>query len=434
MDDSINNINNSNIEQYVDNLYKYFTEDRVNMSTFLKQDLMKLEYDVLTNVISRLCKKYDVSVKSLMDGLIGYQHNARLGISIFPTWNLFRIISKIMNNIGLSKLEDIGTGIGLLPFIFKQFNNHNNQILESISGSDPTYSLSSCITLTGINLKDKDICEYITDDGLDENNGYLIVDPYIGLGYNMIDYIQKLCKYRKPKLVVVILDRRNITKKLETEFNPGYRSITLFPKIISRLDTCSYNFNKSSHFKMVLIIREDLHMTINIAKEFESDLFQFNDSVSHMSESEYNEYDNNMDFLHLMIENKKIPEFVKNVDQSMARIIINFISEISNYKGYIPMFLETIEDIDTYIMMYTYAVTYFNKIPDNLNKKLNFDILKKCFDMYNNSNISELRRMHIIPHSVADSEILAFLIADYCFSDKIDTYIFNPYLVRYQTN
>jgi len=109
-------------EDFPSELYNHFVDKRINLAILLSKNMDMLEYDTIANVVHNICKHNNASLFNLMSGKIGGQHNSRMSISVFPTWNLFHIIVKILNKLSIHKLEDIGSGVGLIPYMFKKFN------------------------------------------------------------------------------------------------------------------------------------------------------------------------------------------------------------------------------------------------------------------------------------------------------------------------
>lgn len=405
--------------------YNFMTEKRIYLSLFLGNNLHMLEYSRLADALRAIYWEKNICPIDLMVGINSYQHNARMAFSMFPTSNVFRIIVKVMNLLSISILEDVGTGIGLVPYIFKKFNAcilernsmctelrmHSLRPLETITAIDPIYQLQSSILLDGVHVKQKDLCEYIVDDSDKSivDKCYLFIDPpYLTRDYNMCVTIAKFCKIRRPRLVIIIGGKLNFS----TVDLAGYKQFICHPKVITKEDSVSYNYGRNTHYVMMILTRNDISVDLNIG--------MFGDDVL----SNVTEY--GIDLFHIMYEKKKVPVCVSHMDAQKATSIMEKMHSLRINE--LPLFLEKIDDIDTYLNFYQTALTCTNGlIPDTIQKKENFLILRGYMDRVF-VDLEEMKKEGIIPRQLQEQDVLDFLIVDYCYSDKIDTNIFSNYV------
>lgn len=403
-------------------LYKYLTLDRKSLLTFINNNLHKLEYQNIIDALKMICEIESTTIRSLFEGNIGYQCNSRMAFTVFPTINLYRVINKIMNKLMINRLEEFGSGIGLMTYCLKMFNarlydqtdNNYNQSyypLESVKGSDPLYELEYSAKLDGINLQNKDITDYATDDTFDENIGILIVSPSSNPYNDMLYTIKCFMTLRKPKLVMII---GNLKKSDDYQINE-YNLNIITPKIICMYDTFGYNINinYSTNYDMYVYTRNNININFNtILNDIKPDILD--DIKSPI-----------LNFFHKLNELCIIPKNLLNLHEKNLYELIEFMYTYKIKK--IPDYLTT-ETIEKYITMYRIAVEKYNRIPDLLSNEDNLNNVIKFTEMvYDNAD--ELKKKGIIPQGLDNlEEIYDYIILDNCFSDKIMTRIYSYHM------
>lgn len=425
------NIDIKNVKLDPHDLYKYLTIDRRSLPTFISNNLHKLEYQHIVDALREICEKESITIRSLFEGNIGYQCNSRMAFTVFPTINLYRVINKIMNKLMINRLEEFGSGIGLMTYCLKMFNarlydqndyDYNcNQLhpyyshcpLESVKGSDPLYELEYSANLDGVNLQNKDITDYATNDMFDEKIGILIVSPSSSPYNDMLYTIKCFMTLRKPKLVMIIGNLKNEDYQIN-EYNMNI----IKPKIVCMYDTLGYNMNMnmnySTNYNMYVYTRNDININFNIILN-DIKMDTLDDIKSPV-----------LNFFHKLNELCMIPKNLLNLDEKNLYELMEFMYTYKVKK--IPDYL-TIETIDKYVTMYRIAVEKHNDIPDLLSSEENLNNVIKLTEMvYDNADV--LKKKGIIPRRLNNlEEIYDYIILDNCFSDKITTRIYG-----YHTN
>ena len=387
-------------------LFYHLTENRINTALFLGNNLDMLEYDNIKKIIENICNDKNVFIHELLRGTTDYNHNSRMSISILPTKNLYRIIVKILNRFSLTRLEDIGSGIGLVPYMLKCFNeeqrkiNNNNEL--TFVGIEPKYQLSTSITLNGVHLLNRDISDYITNEQniFDQNTAYMFVDPVF-----MIDDVLKFLKYRRPTTLIIISEHPYPSEIHE------YKATIINPKIISYHDTL-YNiseFNQSTNFKMYIysniILNSDL---------FARDLLLDIKDIS-------------INTVYSLVENKKIPNCCLHLNESDASELLK---QLYNLKLLIiPLHLKNLDEVNSYLYFYSMAYSETGIYPDILENREKFLALRKYVEMIF-TNFNTLIELAVIPKSVSQDRAFSFLLIDYSYSDKMTRNICNEYTNR----
>lgn len=456
-----NKLDNST-NAFSDELYHYFVNDRINLANFLSDHCDLLEYDTIRAVLARICKEKNVSFTDLMNGNIGGQHNSRMSISIFPTLNLFRILTTVMNKLELQKLEDIGSGVGLVPHIFKSFNTEANRIitnshqknkptgrslmsnlmsmignrsssssasnvqisvslykniipLESIIGSDPKYFLSTAITMNNVTLLNRDLTDYIINEKniFDPDAAYLIMDPYVSQDIqSMAETIVNFVETRRPKLFIVMGD---YTTNFENAFT-SYRCFKLIPKTFCCVDSAIHNLmGGTTHYKMYIFIRSDVDVNLD---QF---MFEIDDDV--LEEIK----DISFDAVALMTEHKKIPQAIYLSDDRYNKAA-NILRDMYTLQiNTLPLHLENITEIESYLNLYKTAYSDMQRHPNILQIRENFLRVNEYLDLVY-KDLNKLKLQGIVPCNLTIDNAASFILRDYSFSDKKITNVHNRYI------
>lgn len=468
-------------QNFTDQLYYHLIKDRTKLGSFLSEHIEELEYDTLCQAMIKICKDHpDVTINRLMNGTLGASHNARMSFSVFPTWNLYRVITKIMNRFAISKLVDIGTGIGLIPYVFNQFNKQTRRVcirqksvslsdtvpLKTIIGVDPLYQLSTAIPINGAHIEKLDFFQYITDEKqqfYDESAAYMFVDPIFILdnsGDNdsgdVVNHITKFFANRKPKLVMILGD---LPKAVETQLM--YKCIKTFPKTMCLNDTL-YNISSvtpTTHFKLYVFVRDDIqvpeleYVVLHNRSKLEignlevssssAKLFPMTESVisgsglmfDSNSELDTDAFrsdllseirDRNIDTLNMFVDTDCAPVCCRDItDERRAAEITGYIVRLGIK---LPMHLKTVGEVESYIAFHGCAITLTGMIPDILEKRENFIFLQKYFCRDANEVLDELREHGYVPNHLSEEDVFIFLLKDYSYSDKVNTGISDEYV------
>jgi hypothetical protein len=453
-------------------LYHYFVNDRINLAKFLSNNCDLLEYDTIRLALARICKKNKISLTDLMIGNIGGQHNSRMSVSIFPTINLFRMLSIIMNKLGIQKLEDIGSGVGLVPHVFKTFNalihNHintnsqqknkptgqtlmsnlismirstprslNNSSmasssssrsidrltddlyknivpLESIIASDPKYSLSTAITMNDVTMFNRDHTDYIVDtDGAgtyDPETAYLIMDPYISQDMQTMDEtIVNFVMTRRPKLFIIM---GNHQTNYENSFD-SYNCHKLIPKTFCFVDSAAYNLmSRTTHYKMYIFVRSDINVNLD-------------QQITEIKRDVLEEIkDPSFDAVALMTEHDKLPQSILADNKKVASILREmYMLKINT----LPLHLENITEIESYLNLYKTAYNDMHRHPDILQIRDNFLKVNEYLDLVY-TDLDKLKLSGVVPKHLTIDNAISFILRDYAFSDKKITNVHNRYI------
>lgn len=408
-------------------LNRYLVNERYNFTDFIDEEFSNFEYDILQNKFTQLCKKNNLNITDILVGNVGGLHNKRMAISIFPTWNLFKIIVSIMNKLSLNNLQEVNAGIGLNWYIFQKFNGYllrtehekrarpyelsRLNALHSISAIDSGYELEYGMKLNNTQVEEKDMFDLIMTANHDLNKAYLCVNPIISSSIDTFKLIKTFCNLRKPKLFMIIGNHKNIDEGIL-----NYSCTIINPKIISLNDTLNYNLGSSTNFKMYIFVRTD-----------EAPLFEilntniFDDIKNH-----------SMNWLHRALELKNIPEHLIDSNEEYVKKLMHKMYKNKMLK--LPLHLKDVDEIDSYIWLYEHSVDISNgKIPDILQKRDNFLNLRKYIDMLFN-DFASLKRQGVIPTTINNpTDANYFLVLDYAYSDKIETKVCFKYVNNYNT-
>lgn len=411
-----------------DEMYHHLIEKRIELANFLSRNLESLEYDEIRNVFARICRdKERVTVQRLLNGTLGGPHNARMSFSVFPTINLYRVITKILNKFAISKLTDIGTGIGLIPFLFERFNTHirnrcmiqksvspsDTVPLRSITCSDPGYQLSTTQRIKGPVIKSLDLCEYVIDEKqqyYDESSAYIFIDPIFAPDHNMLELIAKFMHHRKPKVVMIMGD---MPQAIET--HSMYKCCKVYPKTFCINDSL-HNISAqtpTTHFKLYIFVRNDLYVDID-HHIFGNDILQGISDVS-------------LDALNMLVDNGDVPVCCRDVKDEIKAAHIN--EKLFNLKIRLPPHLENLDEVGTYLNLFEMALRHTGQTPDILHKRENFIALRRYVnDVW--IHLDEMKDSGIVPAHLSLEQAALFLIKDCCYSNKISTGLFSEFIKK----
>jgi len=421
-----------------DEFMEHHIKNRIELTTYLEQNMDLLEYDELVKCYKYLDREHGVNVIELMNGKdknnsIKGQHNLRMTISIYPTWNIFRIITKIMENVGVTCLEDINAGTGLFTYIFKAFNrkiindkiindnNKNIKGLDRISGIDPNYYLNTSIKMNGTSIKKYDFIDYVLDDSkrpisnTDNDNAYILIDP-LSYECEMLTNVFKVCEIMRPKLLIVIKSSNNINIGRLNK----YKKYDFNPKIVSKYDTVGYNLGSSTRMTMNIYVRDDIKYEPK-QDDFKRDLLQpvKNDII---------------DTMYVLCETKLFPEIALTLEENAIKHICN---EMINLKlDRLPLYLQSEDEIENYLEFYRMCVEITNgEIPDLLSTRENF---LKVEDLAKRKIWTELDKMEkegVFPAKLKNNngyyrpnDVYEFIILDNCYSDKVVSGVYKYYI------
>ena len=395
-------------------LNTFLIKKRHDINLFLCSNIRYLQYNTQCELITNMYNDSGESLRSIFYGQCGPSHNSRMVFDILPNIELYKMIVDIMKSCNINKLEELESGIGLFTYIMQFINSYyrsnndaNLYILENITGNESRYYLETVQKLESVELRRKDIYEFILDDSFDsENTAYINIGSIATSLYNQIVLLTKMCHMKKPKLMMILSYKQN---QLDN-FIDGYTVHKYYPRVISKYESIVYNLNNSSNMILYAFVRNDITTPIS------TDVKQFTEFKTTPAS-----------LLHLLVENHKVPKCFESITDSVAT---EYIQKIHDYKiTNIPLHLETLDEVFTYLYFYKMALDISNDYPpDILDKRENFLNLCKYIDMVY-VNLNELHKLNVIPRNINNSQtVIRFLIKDYCYSNKLGSEIFRFFL------
>jgi hypothetical protein len=320
---------------------------RHKLPSFLKE---YGNYDLLKKIILETENKHfkDFNGKSvlynLMLGLSGYEINKQCALYELPSQELIKGIENILSFLGISKVEELMAGMGLLSCLLQK-----QQI--NVKATDGNRWMETSALKKYTDVKEKLLIEYNTENKIEDDVLYIMSWVYdSSTDKDINDFITKT----QPKYLLIIEEHRNINKCTESLHKllvQKYEYVDFPYKQICHKDyfsdkytkiTKGYNIKSST---VLYINREKDEGLCNYIKMFKTSLISdksiiFDKPVYKCSDEIYIQ-----DFIVFGY----LPYFCITCDINKLIKIGYKITNISKHE--IPKYLENIEEVEFYIKL-----------------------------------------------------------------------------------
>lgn len=386
----------------------YMTCRRDEFGTFIKDNLLECRSEKLRNIFYEISRE-PISLYDLFEGMIGPEHNRRMSITTIPTLETLDLIIGIANLTGCHRVEELYCGSGLFAMMLRERNIMLDTKINSIGATDGMYQLEYVESLCRlhIDITRKDIVDYICDDDFNKDCLYLAVNPSDLLDRKSGNDIVNMITLKKPRVFILLKSDAEIAIT-------GYNKYELHPNCIYMTDSQYNILARESELKMLICIRNDLHIDTSIINDY-------------MTVNKITTLTNcRMNIIHQLVCTNILHKFMINVPEKKASEIIDYMCEFKLL--HIPLYLDNLDDVETYMTLYRLASNTFGKKPDGIFTKEKFLVMLSYIDKAY-SDLPTLINKGIVPRTIADSQTaVSYLLGDYMYASKINTNIYRWYV------
>lgn len=415
-------------------LYNILTNDRSKLPSFLEQNG---SYNSLKNIIKKLEIHYEKDHpnehlwKDLLLGKVGNESNKQKAIYELPTKELINSISIVCTLLGITDVEEIMAGQGLLSKIINDNTELNvcatdgDRWIECI-GQPKYYSVESKLVL-----------EYITNSNNNTLfNKTLIIISWIAKN-SLNDFIKFINKETPP--YIMVLGDNNKDKK----FNIYLRHLGIkYFKIEIPIKQISYK----DYFHNNIVRNENIcysTMTLYIKRTTCSNALELFDEymLPDIFESNMCEllqiYTDKILIQDLIIAGKLPHSMLNYINTPLFNELKQICKEYLLFKNKLHMqFIETIEEFRFFVNKMKKKLYPISSI--NIRSRTKFLEYKQLVESDIHNNMVTLIRKGVLPYWISNiDDAEAFLFLDYSLKDKkwkenIST--FRTKLHQYQNN
>jgi len=400
----------------------YMKCERYLLGNYLKNHMSELTYESLRNQFIEINKMNGLEINDLFAGKVGGIHNQRIGFQTMPTIQFVDHVIETAVLCGVNRIEEIASGIGLISMIIRSYNDirvrEGREGIPIIGSTDGYYQLEMIESKPFTNVVKKDIADLIMDNQMDTNILFICANPYNYeiCDMNMAEELNKLLIYRKPKLLLIIGENLG-NGGFPTE---EYVRIDFTPCVIQGNDMIVDLTNKTTQCNGNLYIRNDIsEQTITRV----ANLLKNNNLIKR----------SNSDFHALfkkMAIKKMVPMFFQNMN-IQKQLLIDLAKKMLDLKiKSIPIYLNDIDEVMSYIEMYGIALMNYGIIPDGISTREKYDQLRQYLDMIW-VDINGLKKMLVVPTKINNStDCLVYLIGIYYYKSTVETKLFKYHLTE----
>jgi hypothetical protein len=374
-----------------------FNDERRNIARYLLRGTNS-HYDTLASNLQETCKfSNDVTIKNLLLGKYGYEHNKQCVIYELPTYELMYVISYIANLHHITFCMEFQSMTGILTSMLKLFNDRITYgACNDVSSSD-TIGYKYC------NIKKYSLFNLLLG-GTQCKTGSMFILNWPTT--DVLNCIEDLLKMIDCGVVCVIHDKFNpIVLEDEEGINEKYHVLKLNLKQICYRDNKT-NIGHYSYSTTTFYINKTLIMQYHSTDALLSSAFApyvFSNDVQLTEPMICDE----------LMHNMQIPQCAKELSTTELKLLIDKYHEI-NIDGAIicPLFLNTVDELKMWLKMLSYSITpILNGIHDR-KKYDNFIKLSKM--LYEQNGLNTLKSIGAISTWVPNENIaLVFLVLDY---------------------
>jgi hypothetical protein len=394
------------IENKEDNdfFYNILVDERYKLGDYLRKNVHNINYDNIKKNLIGIYKKKSIDLQEIFHGKIGPEHNGRMRFDIFPTIEFFEQLKILCTLLNIKEINELNSGIGFFTMLLKEYLGHDNPIC--VSAYDNKNILETILNPGFTRVTKRSIIGFTMCRNFNSDCCYIITSEPVDRYSNFEKEIEIFIKKINPK-ILIILDQNANTIRVNGN---KYKIVNFIPMLFSYFDTAFIIEKNLTNMNTVMYIRNDCwEYSDQIKKIFDNNKTKKNDV-----ECEY--------IIRKMIHDKMIPSFLAEVS---IEDMTNIIKQMHNIElSTIPLYLDTIDDILFYINIYSIAISTYENIPDGIESKDKFELLKK----YNNlviNDIDKLIEMQVIPTLLKNDQedAIAFLVGDYMYRSKQSTNI-----------